>query len=53
MLKTYRICYRMETYVEADSEEGARAYFEASMQWSNGAEFVEILTVEEEEPDED
>jgi len=53
MLKNYRICYRMETYIEAKSEEEARAYFEASMKFTAGAEFVEVLTVEEEDPDED
>lgn len=50
-MKTYRICYRMETYVKAESEEAARAYFEAGD--TDGAEFVEVLTIEEEDSNED
>ncbi len=47
-MKVYRLCYRMEIYVDAESEDEARAKFENS-EYSAEPEFVEVLTVEETE----
>lgn len=57
-MKGYRLCYRMEVYIRANSEEEARSKFENAELtdgWStlivdqSKPEFVEVLTVEEEE----
>ena len=48
-MKIYRLCYRMEIYVDAESEDEARTKFENSDYSTSEAEFVEILTVEEAE----
>ena len=45
-MKVYRLCYRMEIYVDAESEDEARTKFENS-DYSAEPEFVEVLTVEE------
>lgn len=42
----YRVCFRMELYLEANSEEEAREAFENAE--IDEARFVEVLTVEEE-----
>tara|TARA_B100002019_G_scaffold128492_1_gene110554 strand:+ start:789 stop:968 length:180 start_codon:yes stop_codon:yes gene_type:complete len=47
-MKVYRLCYRMEIYVDAESEDEARTKFENS-EYSAEPEFVEVLTVEETE----
>ena len=50
-MKVYRLCYRMEIYVDAESEDEARTKFENS-DYSAEPEFVEVLTVEETEENE-
>jgi DNA-dependent RNA polymerase auxiliary subunit epsilon len=47
-MKSYRLCYRMEIYVDAESEDEARTKFENN-DYSADPEFVEILTLEEAE----
>ena len=55
-MKTYRICERWEVYVEAESEEEAINKYHcgegtlSEMEYT-GPEFVEFLSIEEEDPE--
>ena len=47
-IKTYRICYRMECFVEAESENEAMQKYEDGE--GEDAEYVEFLSLEEVHP---
>lgn len=48
-MKRYRITFRVEVYVDANSEEDANEIFESSdFREDPTAEFVELISVEEE-----
>lgn len=48
-MKRYRITFRVETYVDADSEEEANEIFDAlNFREDPTTEFVELISVEEE-----
>ena len=44
-VKTYRICYRMECFVEASNEDEAKYMFQEGQ--GDDAEYVEFMSIEE------
>lgn len=47
-MKTFRITYRMEVFIQADTEEQAQEIFENQVDIFANAEYVEQVSIEEE-----
>lgn len=47
-MKTFRITYRMEVFIQADTEEQAQEIFENQVDIFANAEYVEQVSIDEE-----
>lgn len=47
-MKTFRVTYRMEVFIQADTEEQAQEIFENQVDIFANAEYVEQVSIDEE-----